>query len=259
MSRPKVSLLFHSHRPYHEIVRLVSQALRLGFSSIWVNHTSKGDPIALLQALRRDFGASIRLGVAALAASKLSEDPYKVLSKVPSETTISIGIGDLRELPAGIGLNKLADKALKLAEVSKAMGFKTLLAAQGPRMLGLAAKFDGAMLSFLKPAPISYARKVVGEAELYGTAPSLVYLEGFSPTDYCELMVSARYVFEGASPTTRRLFPNIEDYYVFGRVESVSKLLEALGEMGLREAILAYPQTMNGRLIEQASGLANIY
>lgn len=223
--------------------------------SVWVNHSKGGDPVALLNALRRDFGG-IRLGVAALGASKLlSEDPPRFLSALPPNTTVSVGVGDLRELPAGTSVQKAVEKALAFAQASKQLGFKTLIAAQGPRMLTFASRFDGAMLSFLRPGPVRYAKTLVGGAELYGTAPSLVYLDGFTVSEHRELIKSAKYVFEGASLAIRRLFPKIDDYYVKGSVEEVAQLMVELGELGLHEAILAHPQTMNQKLIAHAHSL----
>lgn len=257
MSKPTISLLFHSHKPYGEIRGLVSHALSLGFRSIWINHSKDGDPVGLLNALKRDFGGALRLGVAALNASRLlSADPAELLGRIPPDTTLSVGVGDLRSLPAGVGLAKIVERTVELAEESKSMGFKTLIAAQGPRMLGLARRFDGVMLSFLKPEPVGYARELVGGVEIYGTSPSLVYADGYSPLEYRELLESARYVFEGASPAIKRVFPNIEHYYVFGGVDEVAPLMRVLGDMGVREAILAYPQTMGERTIGWAHKLA---
>jgi hypothetical protein len=255
---PKISLLFHSHLPYQRVRRLVCHALKLGYTSVWVNDTERGKPIEILSGLRRDFGRSVELGVAAINVCKwFNVEPQRLLAGVPSDASVALCVGDLRQRSvAGVGLGRLVDRLILFADTSRDMGFKTLLAAQGPRMLGLSNRFDGVVFGFLKPAPVSYAKRIVGDTEFYSTAPSLVYEDGYSEYAYRTLRSSAKYVYVGASEAVRRVFPNFEDYYLMGDVNKVKKLMVELGELGVRGAILAYPQTMNEALITQAYTLS---
>ncbi len=258
MKTPKISLLFHSHLPYQRVRRLVGHALKLGYSSVWVNDTEHGKPIELLRALRRDFGGSVELGVAAINVCKwFNVEPQRLLAGVPSDVSVALCVGDIRQrLAAGVDLGRLVDRLVLFADTARDMGFKTLLAAQGPRMLGLSGRFDGVVFGFLKPAPVSYAKRIVGDTEFYSTAPSLVYHSEYTEYAYRRLMSSAKYVYAGASDAVRRLFPNPEDYYLMGDISKVKKLMGELGELGVRGAILAYPQSMNEALITQAHSLS---
>ncbi|MEM3655932.1 MAG: hypothetical protein QXP58_05415 [Thermoprotei archaeon] len=257
MRTPVISLLFHSHIPYKSIRPLVAHAVKLGYRTIWVNDTEWGRPFELLDRLRGDFN-DVRLGVAAISVCKwFGVEPKKLLLGLPPDVCVAFGVGDLRQcLAAKIGLNRLLERLVLLAGTAKDMGFKTLLAAQGPKMLRLASRFDGVVFGFLKPAPVSYARGIVGDVEFLTTAPSLVYTEGYTEYAYRKLISSAKYVYNGSSEAVRRFFPNLEDYYVMGRLDEVKILMDELGELGVKSAILAYPQTMNKALITQAYPLS---
>jgi len=255
---PKISLLFHSHLPYRRVRRLVGHALKLGYSSVWVNDTEHGKPIEFLSALRRDFGRSVELGVAAINVCKwFNVEPQRLLAGVPPDVSVALCVGDLRQrLASGVDLGRLVERLILFANTSRDMGFKTLLAAQGPRILGLSNRFDGVVFGFLKRAPVSYAKRIVGDTEFYSTAPSLVYDEEYTEYAYRRLMSSAKYVYAGASGHVRRVFPNLEDYYLMGSIDKVKKLMVELGELGVHGAILAYPQSMNEALITQAYPLS---
>jgi hypothetical protein len=257
VNNPRISLLFHSHKPYKRVKALVDYALRLGYNQVWVNDTPKGDPIALINRLNADFGSRLRLGIAALNTAKwLGVRPELIVSRMPPGVIIGLGLGDQRWRSAvQVDLDTLVHKMFDIAKVAMDLGHVTLLAAQGPKMLGLAPKFDGVLFGFLRPDPLAYARSMVGGAELYATAPSLVYSSVFRQSDYEELLSSARYVYYGASSVVKRLFPRLEDYYVFGDYSEIRTLMDVLSGLGVREAILAHPQTMNARLIAQAHGL----
>jgi hypothetical protein len=245
----KISLSFHSYHPLSELEELGGYALKLGFSRIWLDDPpSEIDTVSVAQTLFESFGKSVAIG--ALNAQKwLSKADW--LKKLNREMTIALAPGKKTR-----SFKELFDTLMKLYTTTKALGFETLLACQGPRLLAKSALFDGVLLNFLNVDAVKWAQSVSTNKRVLCTAPSLIYDEaGYTASDRQKLINGARLVRNEASSFVKNRFCGIEHYAVFCDVKSASKMLKTLRIMGVEEVVLAYPQSRSKKLIRAASRL----